>query len=141
MWKSLHAWVQALLLWAGRKLTLPSCICTTQGKTKHTCFETYSLDKANHLILRCTTENVHRSLLNVFCWGIFMQQGIQNLQYTGICENEYSKLKNRLEWLNICNILYTCMKSGKAELELAVWIHALQWLHSDVLGWCTNNWK
>lgn len=137
----LRAWVQALLMLEGRKLTLLSCIYTTQGKTKHTCFETCSSDKANHLTLRCTNEYVHRSLLNVFCWGIFMQQGIQNLQYTRICENEYSKLKNRLEWWNICSILYTCIKSGKAELGLAVWKHALQWFHSDVLGWCTNNWK
>lgn len=109
----LHSWAQALMQWIGSSLA-----CTAWGKKRHTSFETYCSGKPNHLALRVATEYIGRSLLNVcFCWGIVVQQGIQNLQYTRICEN--SILKNRLEWLNVCSILYVCIKSGKTKLGLA----------------------
>lgn len=34
-------------------------------------------------------------------------------------KKEYSKLKNRLEQLTICSILYVCNKPGKAETRIS----------------------
>ena len=100
----LHTWAQAVLMWVGKNLTLPSCILSQGPKKKqHSSFEIYWSDKPNHLALQLNPQVD-------LCWMFFvevllMQQGIQNLQSTRISENEYPKLKNKSEWLKVCSIL------------------------------------